>query len=188
MSPESHLTPSKIFIKGMVCNRCIMTVRSELERLGYAPVKVTLGEAEINGPIDRAAIKQALQHHGFDLVEDKKLNMVNEMKALVADVYSGNYDFPEKFRFAGLLKERYTAVSQAFIDTEKKTIEQYIIEYRLEKVKELLVYTDLTLADIAFRLNFNSTAHLSTQFKQQTGLTPSYFRQIRKEKEKMVKG
>jgi AraC family transcriptional regulator len=179
---------SKIFIKGMVCNRCIMTVTNELERLGYAPITVRLGEATLGGkkPVDKTEIKTALAPLGFDLIEDRKLNAVNEVKSLVARVYSGDFDFPPKFRFANLIKERYAAVSEAFIETEKKTIEQYIIEFRLQKVKELLVYSQLTLADIAFKLNFNSTAHLSTQFKQQTGLTPSYFRQIKTEKEEII--
>jgi AraC-like DNA-binding protein len=80
------------------------------------------------------------------------------------------------------LQKDYETISDAFIATEKKTIEQYIIEYRINKVKEFLVYSNLTLSDIAFKLNFNSVAHLSTQFKQQTGLTPSFFRDIKKQK------
>lgn len=170
----------------MVCNRCVMTVRDELERLGYAPVKVALGEATLRGEVNRSEIAKALAPFGFSLIEDKRSGMVNEVKALAAQVYSGDYDFPPKFRFANLINERYAAVSEAFIETEKKTIEQYIIEYRLQKVKELLVYSQLTLADIAFKLNFNSTSHLSTQFKQQTGLTPSHFRQIQAEKDEII--
>ncbi|HYC27659.1 MAG TPA: hypothetical protein VEB42_02570, partial [Chitinophagaceae bacterium] len=112
----------KIFIKGMVCNRCVMTVRSELERLGYSPVKVALGEATFNEEVNTAEIAKALAPLGFGLVEDKKLGMVNEVKSLVAEVYSGHYDFPPRFRFANLIKERYAAVSEAFIETEKKTI------------------------------------------------------------------
>jgi AraC-like DNA-binding protein len=80
------------------------------------------------------------------------------------------------------LQKDYDVVSDAFIATEKKTIEQYIIQFRINKIKEYLVYTDLTLADIAFRLNFSSVAHLSAQFKQQTGLTPSFFKNIRRQK------
>jgi len=177
----------KIFIKGMVCNRCIMTVKTELERLGYTPVKVSLGEATLPNEANTAEIAKALAPLGFSLIQDKKLAAVNEVKALVAEVYSGDYDFPPKFRFANLIKEKYSAVSEAFIESEKKTIEQYIIEFRLQKVKELLVYSQLSLADIAFKLNFNSTSHLSAQFKQQTGLTPSYFRHIKSEKEEIMK-
>src|SRR5690349_12204747 len=110
----------KIFIKGMVCNRCIMTVRSELERLGYAPVHVSLGEATLNGEADKDEIAKALAPFGFSLIEDKKLAVVNEVRSLVAKVYSGEYDFPAKFRFADLIKERYAAVSEAFIEAEKK--------------------------------------------------------------------
>ena len=102
------------------------------------------------------------------------------------EVYNGEYDFPHGFRFSRLLAERldkdYEAISDAFIKIENKTIEQYMIEFRINKVKELLVYSNLTLSDIAFKLNFNSVPHLSTQFKQQTGLTPSYFKELKKAK------
>ena len=112
--------------------------------------------------------------------------MVKEIKQFVAQVYSGDFDFPERFRFSEFVKQKlqkeYDIISDAFIASEKKTIEQYIIDYRINKVKEFLVYSNFTLSDIAFKLNFTSMAHLSAQFKQQTGLTPSFFRDIRKQK------
>jgi len=178
-----------IFIKGMVCNRCLMTVKNELESLGHCSVDVSLGtvsfirsaEAE-----DSYELEKRLSMLGFSLLEDKKTKMAKEVKSLIEEVYSGNFDFPVGFRFSKLVAERlgkdYDAISDAFIAVEKKTIEQYIIQYRINKVKEFLVYTTLTLSDIAFRLNFTSVAHLSTQFKQQTGLTPSYFKDIKKQK------
>jgi AraC family transcriptional regulator len=178
-----------IFIKGMVCNRCIMTVKNELESLGHRSVSVSLGAVSF---ISSAALhaqdelEKRLALLGFSLLEDKKTKMVKAVKALVEEVYSGNYDFPDGFRFSRLLAERlckdYDVISDAFVAVEKKTIEQHIIEYRINKVKEMLMYTTGTLADIAFRLNFNSVAHLSAQFKQQTGLTPSFFKEIKKQK------
>ena len=112
--------------------------------------------------------------------------MIKEVKQLVEEVYSGDYDFPENFRFADLVNERwnnnYEFVSDTFIALEKKSLERYIIEYRISKVKEFLVYTNLTLSDIAFKLNFTGTSHLSAQFKQVTGLTPSFFKEIKRQK------
>ena len=177
-----------IFIKGMVCRRCVMTVETELQEMGHTPVQLSLGEVSFitNEEHDPAVLEERLSLLGFSLLEDKKAKMVKEVKQLIAEVYSGDFDFPERFRFSELVKQRfqkdYDAISDAFIATEKKTIEQYIIETRINKVKEFLVYSSLTLSDISFKLNFTSVAHLSTQFKQQTGLTPSFFKEIKKQK------
>ncbi|RYF86473.1 MAG: helix-turn-helix domain-containing protein [Chitinophagaceae bacterium] len=176
-------------IKGMVCKRCLLTVENELLALGHTSVKATLGEVSYMAGEnnDLAVIEERLSRLGFSLLEDKKAKMTNEVIRLIEEVYSGDYDFPHRFRFSELVKQRlqkdYDAISDAFIATEKKTIEQYIINYRITKVKELLVYSNLTLADIAFKLNFHSVAHLSTQFKQQTGLTASFFKEIKRQKE-----
>lgn len=183
---------STLFVKGMVCNRCVMVVKETLGDLGHEFSQVSLGEITISdaAALDKVQLQEKLAEHGFSLLEDRKMKTVNELKQLVAEVYSGDYDFPEKFRFSNLVKERwnkeYEAVRDVFIDKERKTLEQYIIEYRIGKVKELLVYSSLTLSEIAFKLNFTSVAHLSSQFKQQTGLTPSFFREIRKQKAEVV--
>lgn len=184
---------SKLLIKGMVCNRCVMVVNEALEEMGQYPEHVALGEITMlagDNIIDKEKLEQRLAAHGFSLLEDPKTKTVNEIKSLVAEVYSGDFDFPEKFRFSNLLNTRldkgYETARDIFIAMENKTLEQYIIEFRINKVKEFLVYSTLTLADIAFRLNFNSVAHLSTQFKQQTGLTASYFREVKKQKDGVI--
>jgi AraC-like DNA-binding protein len=177
-----------IFLKGMVCNRCLLSVRNELESLGYTPLDISLGEVNFAGGDvhDSNVLKKRLQNLGFVLMEDKKVAMVTKVKQLIEEVYSGNYDFPTPFRFSELVKQRlhtdYTMASKAFIAAEKITVEQYIIEYRISKVKEFLVYSNFPLSDIAFKFNFNSVAHLSAQFRQQTGLTTSYFKEINKKK------
>lgn len=177
-----------IFIKGMVCRRCLMTVETELHQMGHTPVQVALGEVSFltHEAPDTAVLEERLSGLGFSLLEDKKVKMVKQTKQLVAEVYNGDFDFPARFRFSEFVKQRlqkeYDTISDAFIASERKTIEQYIIEYRINKVKEFLVYSSFTLSDIAFRLNFTSIAHLSAQFKQQTGLTPSFFRDIKKQK------
>ncbi len=182
------MAPQTIHIKGMVCNRCVTTVENTLQEMGHQPVKTSLGESsfiagETHNP---EQLEEKLNSLGFAVLKDKREKVIGEVKELVAEVYSGGYDFPERFRFSELVKQRfqkdYTGISDAFIAGEKKNIEQYIIEYRINKVKELLVYHNCSLSDIAFRLNFTSVAHLSAQFKQQTGLTPSYFRSVKQQK------
>ena len=139
---------------------------------------------------DKNELKKRLAPLGFSLLEDRKMKMANEVKALVEEAYGGAFDFPDNFRFSRFLTERlnkdYDVISDAFIAMEKKTIEQYVTDYRINKVKDFLVYSQLTLSDIAFRLNFNSVAHLSTRFKQVTGLTPSFFREIKRQKTEVI--
>jgi AraC-like DNA-binding protein len=179
---------SKFFIKGMVCNRCIMVVKDALTEMGQPPVHVGLGEITISSSIDldKSQLQERLSIYGFSLLEDRRVKIVNELKDLVAEVYNGDFDFPQIFRFANLVKNRltkeYDTIRDIFIAMERKTVEQYIIEFRINKVKEFLVYSTLTIADIAYRLNFTSVSHLSAQFKQQVGLPPSFFRAIRNQK------
>lgn len=181
----------KVLIKGMVCQRCISTVKETLNKAGFETKNVQLGEVIMSSMLDRQEIKlleERLKPFGFSLVEDKREKITEQVKALLKEVYSGDFDFPVSFRFSDLLTAKlemeYEKISAAFSETEKITLEKYQIEYRTEKVKEFLVYTNDTLADIAFKLNFSSVAHLSRQFKQQTGLTPSYFKNLRQQKHK----
>jgi AraC family transcriptional regulator len=183
------LTESKLFIKGMVCNRCIHVIQSELQNLGVQTAKVTLGEVTViksNTLPDHQTIVERLNSLGFELVEDKKIKLVRDVKKIIEEVYSGNYDFPQGFRLSDLLVSKinkdYNTISAFFSLIEQKTIETFFIEYRIEKVKEFLVYSSLSLSDIAFKLNFSSVAHLSRQFKQYTGLTTSHFRNIKEAK------
>lgn len=179
----------KIFIKGMVCDRCIYTVRQQLNDLKIPVTDISLGEVttvhSLSNP-DIVALQQRLAPLGFSLLEDKNTRLVRDLKVLVEKVYSGDYDFPLNFRFSDVvvnnLNKDYNSISAVFSEMENITLEKYIIEYRIEKVKELLVYTDNTLSDIAFKLGFSSKAHLSRQFKAQTGLNPSHFKAVRKRK------
>lgn len=163
-----------------------MVVSNELQSLGYSTENIKLGEVNImNEEIDLNKVEERLSSLGFGLVQDQRVKLVDEVKKMVDDVYSGEYDFPNNFRFSDLVKKRwnnYEMVSDAFIVVEKITLERYLIQYRLDRAKELLVYTNDTLADIAFKLNYTSAAHLSAQFKQFTGLTASHFKNIKVEK------
>jgi AraC family transcriptional regulator len=184
---------STLFIKGMVCDRCVMFITNELKDLGYTPHHVALGQVHLlneKNEINITQVEERLAPLGFSLLEDRKVKIVREVKELVEEVYSGNFDFPDNFRFSELVKQRwnkdYDTVSDVFIAMERKSLEQYIIEHRICKVKELLVYSQDTLADIAFKLNFNSVSHLSAQFKQYTGLTPSHFKEIKRKKAEVI--
>lgn len=179
----------KIFIKGMVCDRCIFSIRELFRELNIPVVNIDLGEVTTMSalpPPDIATLSKRLSAQGLILLEDKKTKLVRDIKTLVEQVYSGSYDFPDNFRFSDLvmntLSRDYTTASNTFSESDDITLEKYIMEYRIEKVKELLVYTDETLADIAYKLGFSSAAHLSRQFKSTTGLNPSYFKEIRKTK------
>ncbi len=179
----------KIFIKGMVCDRCILTVRELLKDLRVPVIDVSLGEITTVSSLkktDIIAIQKGLGPLGFTLLEEKNTKLVRIIKGLVETVYSGNYDFPMDFRFSDIvvntLHKDYNTVSTTFSEMEGITLEKYILSYRIEKAKELLVYTNDTQSDISYKLGFSSTAHLSRQFKAYSGFTPSHFKDIRQSK------
>ncbi|WP_143305774.1 helix-turn-helix domain-containing protein [Chitinophaga vietnamensis] len=183
-------TGYKIYIKGMVCDRCIIAVRDVFSHLHIPVTEVHLGAVTTITTLTPAHLEQVqeqLSRLGFSLLEDKRIQLVRRVKALVADVYAGNYDFPEDFRFSDLVLKKmhqdYKRVSSIFSAVEGITLEKYIIAFRIEKVKEMLVYSDASLSDIAFRLNYSSAQHLSGQFKSQTGLNPSYYKEIKASKD-----
>ena len=184
---------TQLFIKGMVCQRCISIVKSQLLQLGMDPIKISLGQVTVvtsDHLPQTTLIEEKLAPLGFKLLEDKKVRIVKEIKSLVEQVYSGDYDFPNHFKFSDLINETfykdYDKVSALFSMIEHQTLEKYIIDYRIEKIKEFLVYTSLTLLDISLKLNFSSVAHLSRQFKQYTGLTPSHFKEIKRVKKDII--
>lgn len=170
-------------IKNMVCDRCVMVVRAELERFGCRIVSVRLGEAEIEGdlsPERKAELAARLEALGFELLEDRRARLIEAVKSAVIELVRGSEVVPD-VRLSDYLQERlrvdYRQISALFSETEGRTVEKYFIAQKIERVKELLVYDELPLAEIAFRLGYSSVAHLSAQFKQVTGLTPSHYRQ-----------
>lgn len=173
----------KLLIKGMVCERCISVVKTELSKAGFETSKIQLGEITLAGSVgaeQARVLAEKLEPFGFSLVEDKREKIVQQVIALMKEVYSGNFDFPNSFRFSDLASQRlgleYDKISVVFSELEKKTLEKYIIEYRIERVKALLVNSNSSLADISFNLGFSSVPHLSRQFKEFTGITPSQFK------------
>lgn len=169
----------------MVCERCIISVKEALTDLPLSVTDIALGEVSFHAAteIQEETIEQRLLPLGFELLKDRKTILARRAKDLVSEVYSGHFEFPYNFRFFAFASEKlnsnHDTISEAFISTYKSTLEKYIIKYRVNKVKELLVYTEKSLADIAFSLGFSSVAHVSKQFKENTGLNTSHFRQIR---------
>jgi AraC-like DNA-binding protein len=169
----------------MVSIRCKMVVRAELEKLHIDFTLIELGEVTIKGDFpdeQRAQLKTALQKSGFELMDDKKSMLIEKIKNVIVEMVHYADELP-KTNFSdyisGKLNHDYTYISNLFTEVEGTTIEHYIIAHKIEKVKELLVYDELTLTEISYRLNYSSVAHLSNQFKKVTGLTPSHFKKIK---------
>ncbi len=182
----------KLYIKNMVCSRCKMVVKSELEKAGLEPVSVELGEVEIKEDnIDnvKGPLLDSLQSLGFDLIDDKRSRIIEKIKNVIIDQVH-HHDNNAKSNLSDVLIAElpydYNYLSNLFSDIEGTTIEKYFIAQKIEKVKELLVYDELTLSEIALRLNYSSVAYLSNQFKKVTGLTPSHFRQVGENKRKTL--
>jgi AraC family transcriptional regulator len=165
----------------MVCNRCITAVSGVLERVGLYPEKISLGEVVIREEkIEKeqlAALDVALNEIGFERIDDRKGRMVESVKNAVIKKIHQQDEVGRKFNWSAMLSEElhydYNYLSSLFSSLEGTTLEQYIIQQKIERAKELLFYDELTLSQIAWRLGYSSVAHLSAQFKKVTGLTPS---------------
>lgn len=176
----------------MVCSRCKMVVKSELEKLGLHTLSVELGEVEIlENNIDniKSEVLRNLQSLGFDLMDDKKSKTIEKIKSLIIDlVQNKNNQITinlSDYLVQELLQD-YSTLSNLFSEVEGITIEKYFIHQKIEKVKELLMYDEMTLNEIAHLLNYSSVAHLSNQFKKVTGFSPSYFKQLKDKKRRQI--
>ncbi|MBX3162984.1 MAG: helix-turn-helix transcriptional regulator [Bacteroidetes bacterium] len=179
-----------VFIKNMVCNRCIMVVQNELDKLGLEVKNIKLGEVNLDKELtseQKDKLDNALIPLGFEVIDDKKSRIIEKIKNIIIDlVHYQNND--SKINLSEVLSNQlhhdYNYLSNLFSEVEGTTIEKYFIAQKIEKVKELLVYDELSLSEIASRLNYSSVAYLSNQFKKVTGLTPSHFKQIKEDKRK----
>lgn len=186
-----HTEPENtLHIKNMVCNRCIMVVKSQLEQLGLHPLSVELGIAALPGEITDEVyrkVKAALEPFGFELIDDKKSQTIEQIKDAIIELVHYN-DNGLKVNLSDYLSSKlnrdYSALSKLFSEVTNTTVEKYLIAQKIERAKELLVYGELSLNEIADKLNYSSAAYLSSQFKSVTGLTPSYFRKIKENKRK----
>lgn len=180
----------KLHIKNMVCDRCKMVVKAELEKLGLQPVSVELGEVVLEKELsaeEKTKLNENLHVVGFELIDDKKSQLIEKIKNLIIElVHQQNSTLKINLSdyLSNQLNHDYNYMTNLFSEVEGTTIEKYFIAQKIEKVKELLVYDELTLSEIAWQLNYSSVAYLSSQFKKVTGLTPSHFKNIRAQKRK----
>ena len=180
----------KYFVKNMVCPRCIMAVRQIFQEMNYPPTEVSLGEVETIEPISSEmlpVLREKLTSYGFELMGDLKSQLIEKIKTLIIElIHYRKEDMKENYSefIASSLGKDYHYLSNLFSDVTGTTIEKYIISQKIERVKELLVYDEHTLSQIAYELGYSSVAHLSTQFKKVTGLTPGHFKQIGTNKRK----
>jgi len=172
----------------MVCIRCKMVVKSELEKLGLHYTIVELGEAIVREDISTEQLDRlrvALNKTGLELMDDKKSVLVEKIKAIIIELVHYSDD-PGKINLSDYLSEKlnhnYAYLANLFSEVKGTTIEKFYLTHKIEKVKELLVYDDLLLSEIAYKLNYSSVAHLSNQFKKITGLTPSHFKNLKHKK------
>lgn len=182
----------KLYIKNMVCSRCKMVVKSELEKLGLHLISVDLGEVETAAAISEPMKNQIAKHlesFGFELIDDKKSRIISKIKILIIDlVHNKNNEINTNLSdyLAAQLHQDYNMLSNLFSEVENTTIEKFFISQKIERVKELLVYDEMNLSEIAFMLNYSSVAYLSNQFKKVTGFSPSYFKQLKDKKRKQI--
>ena len=178
----------KLFIKYMVSIRCKMFVKAELEKLGLHYTTVELGEVNTLENITEAQrdqLNSSLKKAGLELMDDKKAMLVDKIKNVIIEMI--HYaDEPPLTKYSVFLSEKlnydYTYLANLFSEVRGITIEQFIIIHKIERVKELLVYDDMNLTEIAEKLRYSSVAHLSNQFKKTTGLTPSHFKKLKEKR------
>lgn len=177
-----------LYIKNMVCDRCIMVVKSELKKLDIQTENVTLGKVALKQELSDDQIKmlnENLLARGFEVIDDKKSQIIEGIKNVIIELVHYQ-DSETKNNLSDILSNKlqhdYNYLSNLFSEVESTTIEKYFIAQKIEKVKELLGYDELSLSEIADSLNYSSVAYLSNQFKKVTGLTPSQFKQIKEDK------
>lgn len=172
----------------MVSLRCKMVVKEELINLGLHYMNISLGEVEIMENLTQKQhddLKLALHQSGLELMDDKKSMLIEKIKNVIVEMVHYTDEIP-KVNFSDYLQEKlhydYTYLANLFSETEGITIEHYIMNHKIERVKELIIYDEESLTEIAAKLHYSSVAHLSNQFKKVTGLTPSFFKSLKDKK------
>ncbi len=169
----------------MVSTRCKMAVKEALKKLGLHFIVVDLGEVEVMETISadqRESLAMTLRESGLELMDDKRSVLIEKIKNAVIEMVHYSNE-PNKMNFSdflsGKLNHDYTYLANLFSEIQGTTIEQFIIAHKIERIKELIIYDELNITEIAWKMNYSSVAHLSNQFKKVTGLTPSHFKQLK---------
>lgn len=175
----------KLYVRNMACLSCKVVVKEALEELKIEPVKVELGEIETRKELSNNEMQQLnnkIKKVGLELLENKQGMIIEKIRKVVVDYV---YHTEEKIitNFSDYLSEKlnynYTYLANLFSEVEASTIEQYVIAMKIERIKELIMFEDMTLTEISYKLHYSSVAHLSSQFKKVTGLTPTHFKQLK---------
>ena len=181
---------TNLYIKYMVSRRCKMMVKEELDKLGIKYVIIELGMVEIKDDISqdtREQLKKNLLRSGLELLDDKKSILIEKIQNVITEMIQYSEEIP-KVNYSDYISEKlgydYTYLANTFSEVKGTTIQQFIIIHKIEKIKELLLYDELNLTEIAHKLHYSSVAHLSNQFKKVTGLSPSFYKQLKKMREK----
>ncbi len=176
---------NSVYIKNMVCRRCVMTVTDVFKENGVTPLKVELGVVTVEGslsPERMEAIRRRLEEFGFEVIDDKRTRLMEQIRVGVIE-FVREVGLQERMNLSEYLQGKchreYSALSKLFTEMKGVNIEKYYVAQRVELVKELLAYGELTVGEIADRLHYSSAAHLSAQFKAMTGLSPTRFRRLR---------
>jgi len=179
----------KIFIKNMVCDRCVRTVKKIFDANNITVKTIELGEIEIMEDSlgnKQNTIEEELEKEGFQVIDERNGKIIEGIKNTVVNIIHHDKSNNKSLNYSEILEQKllkdYSFLSRLFSETEGITIENYIIRQKIERVKELLVYNELSLSEIAHEMNYSSVAHLSAQFKKITGLTPTYFKTIKNHK------
>ncbi|WP_100615676.1 helix-turn-helix domain-containing protein [Confluentibacter citreus] len=178
----------KIYVKNMACESCKLFVKDALDELGISPAKVELGEIETKEDVsddDKRKLNSQIKKAGMELLEKKQGVLIEKIRKVMID-YVNNSGSRSNVKFSVLLSQElnhsYTYLANFFSEVEATTIEQYIIALKIERIKELIIFGEDTFSEIANKLNYSSVAHLSSQFKKATGLTPSHFKALKEKR------
>lgn len=178
----------KLYIKYMVSTRCKLAVKEVLQKLGLHFVIVDLGEIDIMEDItdeQREVLKVELHNVGLELMDNKRAVLIEKVKKVIIEMVHYSDELP-KVNYSDYISEKlnhdYTYLSNIFSEVKGITIQQFIITHKVERIKELLLYDELNLTEISYKMNYSSVAHLSNQFKKITGLTPSHYKQLKDNK------
>jgi AraC-like DNA-binding protein len=172
----------------MVSNRCKLAVKEELKKLGLHFIVVDLGVVDVMEELSgeqKAALQSLLFNAGLELMDDKKAMLIEKIKKVIIEMVHHAVELP-KTNFSDFISKKldydYTYLANLFSEVQGTTIEQYIISHKIERIKELIVYGEMNITEIANKMNYSSVAHLSSQFKKATGLTPSHFKQLKEKR------